>query len=284
MGPPMKHLLAVLLLLAALPAPAGPRDWQVDLDIRAMDRVLVPRGAAQDKAVWYCVYRLTNRTGSDRDLALRLFAQTDVTHGAPARRKSELHADAVDPAVQRIVEGRLGVDPRQPLLDAVRMQGRVREGEQKDGIAVFGEISAEADVIDVFVVGLSAAGEQSRIGKDYQDLIKSGTPVYTVQRAAAGEYSFFPLARRITPLEFKDMTAAGKITSLHQTVSEAEGKVLYALDDARLTETAPKRYLERMVLRLRYRRAGDERKPQLDVYRAEGREAFLAVEPLPANP
>ncbi|GEM_PF-5187822 len=278
----MKQLLILLVLLAVVEAPAGPRDWQVDFEVRALDRVLVPRGAAQARPSWYCAYRLTNRSGSDRDLALRLFVETDVSRGVPGRRKAERHSDAVDPAVQRVVEGNLGTDPRQPLLDAIRMQGRIRDGEQKDGIAVFGEVSAEADIVDLYVVGLSAAVHKSRLGEDYQKMIRAGTSVHVVQRDPTGEYSFLPLARRVSALEFKDLQIAGKPTT--RMVTEAQGEILCILDHPILTDVEQKRFLERTVLHLRYRRSGDERRPQLDVYRADGQETFLAIEAIPANP
>ena len=288
----MKQLLSLLLLLTALPAPAGPRDWKVDFEVRALDRVLVPRGAAQSRTGWYCVYRLDNRTGSDRDLALRLFVETDVSHGPPDARRAERHCDAVDPSVQRVVEARMGIDPRQPLLDAIQVQGRIRDGEQREAIAVFWEVSSETDVIDLYVIGLTAAADQSEVGKDgrrrgrlgedFQKMFRAGTKICSVQRSPAGEYAFRPLARRITLPEYKQMDGAGK--SLCRSVNEAEGEVLYALDDPILVDTEPKHYLEHSVLRLRYRRFGDERKPQLDTYRLELRESFLGIEPLPANP
>ena len=269
-------------------AVAQGQAWMVDLEIQVLDRVLVPRALGASEPQWYGLYAITNGTGMDRDLALSLFVETDVAQGAPERRRRERRFDIVDPTIQKTVEARTGRDPKTPFLDAVQVQGRLRAGERKEAIAVFGPLSVEADVVTLYVVGLSPALEKARLGIEYEKMIRAGKEVCAVVRGKAGGYTIEPLARPIDAVLYKRLSSEGKVPLL-RSVTEQEGEAFYALDDGRITATERRAYLERTVLRFRYRRRADERQPQLDVYQLESKDTLIAIEPLskgagPDNP
>ena len=254
--------------------------WLVDFASGDLDRILLPKVVGTARPQWYCSFSLTNNSGMDRDLALSLYLETDVAKGRDERRVLERRSGIVDPSVQRAVEARTG----KAFADLVQAQGRLRASERKEVLAVFGPLSAEADVVTLYVSGLSPAVEESRLGADYDKMIRSGKDVRIVVRNPAGGYALKPLARRVSKDEYKRLSSEGK-ARLWRTVTEAEGEVCCVLDDECLASTSPQRYLERMVLRRRYSRRGDEIQPQLDLYRFDGEDWIVAVEPLaPSSP
>ena len=267
--------IATGLLALAGAAQARGGHWLVDFKPGDLDRVLLPQVVGKARRQWYCTFSLTNNTGMDRDLALNLFLETDVTQGRGERKVPERHAGVVDPIVQRAVEARTG----KTFLDLVQVQGRLRASERKEALVVFGPVSGEADVATIYVGGLSPAEEAVRLGADYEKMIRSGKDVRLVVRAPGGGSELQPLARRVSKDEYKRLAAGGNVR-LWRTVTEAEGEVCLVLDHERLAAAEPRRYLERMVLRRRYSRRGDEIQPQLDVYRFDGEDWIVAVEPL----
>ena len=284
---PCVWILAGVAALAASEAVAKSARWRIDFECQTLDRVLVPKVLDTAHQSWYCTYTITNNTGMDRTLALGFFVETDVRTGPPEHRRSERRNDVVDPAAQRLVEARA----ERRYLDSVQVQGRLRNAERKEGIAVFGPLSAEADVVTLYVTGLSSAVEESRLGEEYQKMIRSGTDVFLVERGKAGGYAFLPLPRRIGRAAYQAMAKdkEGKVPVLRR-VTEYDGEVFYALDDQErltqglapvLTATEPRRYLERVVLRRRYSRCGDEMQPQLDVYHLDSEDWILVLDPLP---
>lgn len=267
-------LLACAVVALPLVAFAKASRWLADFDCQILDRVLIPKAVGSSDRRWYCVYGVTNRTGMDRDLALGLFVE--VT--GPRHERLQIR-DIIDPEVQKTVEARTG----HRYLDSVQVQGRLRVDERKDAIAVFGPLPRETDTICLYVVGLSSVVEETRLGAEYDQKFRAGQEVWLLTRGAAGATTLSPLARRIDLAEFQRRVAA-KETRVWKTVLDGEGPVYYLLDDERLTATEPRHYLERMVLRRRYSRRGDEIQPQLDTYKLDGEDWILAIEPLSKAP
>lgn len=263
------------LLALAGAALAGGGHWLVDFKAGDLDRILIPRAVGTARPQWYCSFSLTNNTGMDRDLALSLFLETDVSKGRGEGRVPERRSGVVDPIVQRAVEARTG----RAYSDLVQVQGRLRASERKEALVVFGPLSAAADVATLYVSGLSPAVEAVRLGADYEKMIRGAKDVRLVVRSPGGGYELQPLARRVSKDEYKRLASEGK-TRLWRTVTEADGEVCLVLDHERLAAAEPRRYLERMVLRRRYSRRGDEIQPQLDLYRFDGEDWIVAVEPL----
>ncbi len=270
--------------VAALPlvAFAKASRWLADFDCQVLDRVLIPKAVGSAERHWYCVYGVTNRTGMDRDLALGLFVEVS----GPGQERLQ-RRDTIDPEVQKTVEARTG----RRYLDTVQVQGRLRVDERKDAIAVFGPLPREADAICLYVVGLSSVVEETRLGAEYDQKFRSGQEVWLITRGAAGGTTLSPLAQRIELADYQRIAEAKesdkearKKPYLWKTVLDGEGSVYYLLDDEHLTATEERRYLERMVLRRRYSRRGDEIQPQLDTYKLDGEDWILAVEPLPKAP
>lgn len=266
----------LVCLVAALPFAvfAKASRWLADFDCQVLDRVLIPKAVGSAERRWYCVYGVTNRTGMDRDLSLGLFVEV-----SGSRHERLQLRDAIDPEVQKNVEARTG----RRYLDAVQVQGRLRADERKDAIAVFGPLPRETDSIRLYVVGLSSVTEETRLGSEYDQKLRSGQEVWMLTRAAAGATTLTPLAPRIDLAEYQRHIAA-KDPRVWKTVLDGEGAAYYLLDDERLTATDPRRYLERRVLRRRYSRRGDEIQPHLDTYKLDGEDWILAIEPLPKAP
>ena len=282
MHKPSAVLVAVLMAAVAFEVGAKAQRWSLDFQSQTLDRLLIPQAIGRPQSRWYATYVLTNNTGADRDVAFSLFVETDVAAGRPGARVVERHSDAIDPLVQQAVEARTG----RRYLDSVQVQGRLRAAEKKEALAVFGPLSPEADRVTLYAVGLSSAVEESRLGADYERMIRGGREVWAVVRGKTGAYDLKPVARRISPVEYAKLVADEKAkVQLWRTVNEADGEACYVLDDERLTAAEPRRYLERLVLRRRYARSGDEVQPQLDQYRFQGEDWILAIEPLaPAVP
>lgn len=269
-------ILSVLLLALAAPsAPAAGTAWLMGFECRVLDRVFLPEPTGPGRRVWYCTYRLQNGTGMDRDLALGIYVETDAS-GLPGRRP-ERRADVVHPTAQRAVEAHEG--RRDPYLDAVQIQGRIRRDASKEGIAVFGELSPETDVVVLYVVGLSSADRVSRLGADYERMIRAGTEVCLFERGRVGGYDLKPLARRIDKTDYQRLSAQGG-ASLLRRVTEFEGEHFLALDHPMLTDADPHEYVERRILRRRYSRGGDEFQPHLDTYKLDGEDLLLALTPV----
>lgn len=272
-----RGVLLLLLLGLAGPAAAKALRWLVGFHCDTLERVQLARASGRTETRWYCTFSISNRTGMDRDLAPGLFVEAQGKHGEPVRLWGGL-----DPEVQGSVEARQG----RRLLDTVQVQGRLRVDERKDAIAVFGTLPAHTDRVTLYVAGLSSALEARRTGIDYAQILRSGREVWEVSRGAAGGYDLKPIARRIPLGEYQRRSKSGEAARLWKTVREGEegegekGEVCYLLDDPRLNDPEPRAYLERTVLRRWYGRRGDEIQPQLDTYRFEGEDWFLAIEPL----
>lgn len=269
---PTWKVLATAALLAAavlVDASARPGRWTLDFACEAFDRVLIPQPVGPSERHWYCLYSVSNPSGMDRELTLRLMVQAETSAGRCLE-----HWDVADPTVQKAVQAHRGRN----YLDAVQMQGRLRVDERKDGIAVFGPLSPETDRIRLHVLGLSAPVILERKPADFERLGREGREVLLLTRGPDGACSL------VSPFRHLDGVAYDRLSPDEKAKAwpgpDAGGSPSWRmLDTARLPGDAAAHYQERQALRRTYARRGDEVRAQLDVYRLESEDWVLVAEP-----
>jgi hypothetical protein len=129
------------------------------------------------------------------------------------------------------------------------------------------------------VIGLSSADRVSRLGADYERMIRAGAEVCLFERGRSGSYDLTPLARRIDKTDYQRLSEQGG-ASLLRRVTEFEGEHFLSLDHPMLTDAEPHEYVERRILRRRYSRSGDEFQPQLDTFKFDGEDLLVALTPV----
>lgn len=133
--------------------------WVVDFDCQAL-RMIAPReGAGGGKVYWYMLYTLQNSAKVDRDLFIKITAQSEN-----AKLYSDLYLPSVEKAIERH-EGRpywgkadefdaISASKRKPS-DPKYSYFTLKAGEKRDCVAVFNRLDPNANKITIQIAGLS---------------------------------------------------------------------------------------------------------------------------------
>ena len=119
--------------------------WDLDFQARLPQRIVVADKDGTEKAYWYVLYVVTNKSGEVRDFVPQAVMLTNT--GKIAR-------DGLYPAVLAKVKEAYRVPQ---IKTSVEMMGPLKAGEDeaREGIFIFPEADVKTDSFTIFVTGLS---------------------------------------------------------------------------------------------------------------------------------
>ena len=141
-------LVSLPMLTWAVPQPGiAPRAWELDLDYRTPQRIVVDVPGQGPRAYWYMVYTVTNESDEVRFFIPRVELHTD--DGRNIRSDRGIPGEVYQAIRDRTRSLRLTL-PQD-------MVGRLLVGrdEAKSSMAVWAEPKAEMGTFDIFFAGLS---------------------------------------------------------------------------------------------------------------------------------
>jgi hypothetical protein len=137
--------MLVSALLCRRPLDAEERTWMLDIEFDRPQQVRMQALFEAEQAYWYMTYTVTNNTGADRDLLLKIWL---VVNGDSEKRS---YPDRLMPLLQKQVESTVGAK----LNNRIEMIGKIKSGETRKGIALFGAIGFDIKTADIYIDGLS---------------------------------------------------------------------------------------------------------------------------------
>ncbi len=138
--------LAALAMAAPLPDPV-PRSWEFRFEPGDLRTALVDVPGEGPQPFYYMTYYVENNSGADRYFAPRFELVTDT--GEMLRSGRDVPREAVD-EVMAIIDDEL-------LLDEIRIQGPLLQGEQnaREGLVVWPVTDTDVDDVTVYAAGFS---------------------------------------------------------------------------------------------------------------------------------
>ena len=135
-------LPAILLIGATAQGEAEYDRWELGIEYGTPDYVLLEDAMGNARVCWYLTYTVSNDTGADVPLKIKITADTDT---------DKHYRDSIAPLAQKALEKKTG----KKLKNALAMsRGTIGAGEKVEAVAFFGEIDPNWDLLTVNVAGL----------------------------------------------------------------------------------------------------------------------------------
>ncbi|MBI2190905.1 MAG: hypothetical protein HYU36_02830 [Planctomycetes bacterium] len=135
-----------LTLMGTTPAPSHAEDqaWMLEFTCDRPQQVALQLPFEGEEAFWYMTYAVTNRTGADRYLYLKVFLVVNDD-------SNRTHRDRLIPALEREIEKAMDTE----MSNRIELIGRLKNGETRKCVALFGPIGYDIRSLDVYIDGLS---------------------------------------------------------------------------------------------------------------------------------
>ncbi|MEK7485669.1 MAG: hypothetical protein AABZ60_15205 [Planctomycetota bacterium] len=142
----MKMVMVFLLALFSLAPLEATRRWSLKFNYEKPEYIRVQDSTGELLTYWYMVYSLTNPTERDLHISVELKVVTDDDH---------VYYNSLYPGVEKLIEAQ----KNQKFFNVLEMKGddlsgTIAAGETKLGIALFGRVDGEMDIMNVHVTGL----------------------------------------------------------------------------------------------------------------------------------
>lgn len=134
----------MLMGMIEMPSHAEDQAWMLEVNFDRPQQVALDIAMEGEEGYWYMTYEVTNRTGADRYLFLKII----VVVNDDLNRK---HRDRLIPALEKGIERTLDTE----LLNRVELIGKIKDGETKRCIALLGTLGYDIKTIDLYIDGLA---------------------------------------------------------------------------------------------------------------------------------
>lgn len=132
----------------------GSSRWKLDFSFQKPCSIILPEAGGKARTVWTMLYQVSNQTGEEQNLSIFIKATTD---------SGKAYWDLPDFQVEKAVKAKL---KKKELFNAVSICGAMPDGEMREGIAIFGDVDRNMDILTVHVSGLMDVIVRER-GKTY---------------------------------------------------------------------------------------------------------------------
>lgn len=137
--------LIALLFTMTMASVRAEKAWMLDTKFDRPEQISLELTFEPEKNYWYMPYEVTNNTGRDRYLFLKIWL---VVNGDEENRT---YQDHLFPSLEKAVE----VAHERKYHNRVELMGKLKDGETRRGIALFGSIGYGIKTVDVYVGGLA---------------------------------------------------------------------------------------------------------------------------------
>jgi hypothetical protein len=141
-------LLGLLLLVSS--AGTAYDRWTLDIETGHPSIVVARTALGEGTPFLYFTVKLTNDTGKDRDIDLSIVARSDTVKRVEGEDVRVEKRASADPRAMKLIVAK----EKRKLLTMLEMQGAIKNGESKEGVAIFADPDPEMDRVEFRIHGL----------------------------------------------------------------------------------------------------------------------------------
>lgn len=161
----MNKLILVLLFALCLHPLSASRRWYLKFTYEKPEYIRLQDSTGVTKTYWYMLYAVTNNMDRDLNISVELRVETD---------DNRTYYNSLYPAIEKLVEAKKNQKFHNVLeMKGEEFEGKIAAGETKLGIALFGNLDEEMDVMNVHVSGLVdvVSHESDTVWKEVKEFV-----------------------------------------------------------------------------------------------------------------